>query len=73
MLTFKFGTPQSSIKNAAARDVKIQTIFGHYVSNLSAPESVRVALDAMQIRGGLAQTGYTGYDYAAQRWIEVEF
>ena len=74
MVTVKLGRPNIPYTgDDAARKAKIETIFRHYAGNLSSPVTVKVALDAMKIRGGLDQTGYTGYDYAAQRWIEVTF
>ena len=74
MVTVKFSRAGATITDSdAARKARIETIFRHYAANVSAPETVRVALDAIQIRGGLEKTSYTGYDYAAQQWVEVTF
>jgi len=30
-------------------------------------------LDAMEVQGGFSPSGFTGYDYRAQRWVVVEW
>lgn len=59
------------------RNEQIERIIRNYFDGLETLTEATARLDALKVRGGFQQHAhrsgfrYCGYDYEAQRWVEV--